>query len=88
MTDTNDLPAGAFFDEIFLLNDEGETVPVEHPRPWRAATREALADFETELYDPLRRARDAKTPFDDELPVDPLADLDATRSALDRLGRA
>jgi len=51
-------------------------------------TPQALADWEARAFAALRRQRDAATPVDDELPDDPLADLAATRSALDRLERA
>lgn len=52
------------------------------------ASREALAEWEARTFTALRRHRDATTPTDDELPDDPLRDLAATRSALDRLDRA
>jgi hypothetical protein len=47
-----------------------------------------LAEWEARAFTALRRHRDAATIVDDELPDDPLADLEETRSALDRLGRA
>lgn len=49
------------------------------------ADRAAVIEWETATFDTLRRHRDASTIFDDELPDDPLADLDETRSALRRL---
>lgn len=59
------------------------------PRPSSGGvTPQALADWEARTFTALRRQRDAATPVDDELPDDPLADLEATRSALNRLERA
>lgn len=49
------------------------------------ADRDKLAEWEARTFGPLRRQRDAATLIDDELPDDPLADLDETRSALRRL---
>ena len=49
------------------------------------ADREKLAEWESRTFGAFRRQRDASTPFDDELPDDPLADLEETRSALRRL---
>lgn len=45
-----------------------------------------LADWEVRTFTALRRQRDAATPVDDELPDDLLADVEATRAALRRLG--
>ena len=53
--------------------------------PTGKASREKLAEWEARAFPALRRQRDAATPIDDELPDDPLADLDETRSALRRL---
>lgn len=47
-----------------------------------------LADWEARTFSALRRHRDAPTPIDDELPDDPLRDLDETKSALERIRRA
>lgn len=44
-----------------------------------------LAEWEQRAFGALRRHRDATTPVDDELPDDPLADVDETRSALRRI---
>lgn len=49
------------------------------------ASREKLAEWERRTFSALRRHRDAPTLVDDELPDDPLRDLDETRSALRRL---
>lgn len=57
-------------------------------RPSGSASRDRLAAWESQAFTALRRQRDATTPTDDELPDDPLANEEATRSALDRLGRA
>lgn len=47
-----------------------------------------LAEWQAEKFTAFRRHRDLVTVVDDELPDEPLADLDETRSALDRLRRA
>lgn len=76
----------AFYDEVLVLNEAGETVPLHTlGRPSRPVTPEALAEWEARTFTALRKQRDAGTPFDDELPDDPLADLDETRAALARL---
>lgn len=56
--------------------------------PAAGASRELLAEWQRGAFTKLRAHRDAATPIDDELPDDPLADLDETRSALDRLAGA
>lgn len=62
--------------------------PSRGERPYRRPSREALAEWEAGRYEVLRRQRDLVTIVDDELPDDPLADMDETRSALDRLAGA
>lgn len=57
-------------------------------KPSTGADRESLAAWEARTFSALRRQRDARTPIDDELPDDPLADLDETRSALARIRQA
>ena len=52
------------------------------------ADREKLAEWEARTFGALRRHRDLVTVVDDELPDDPLRDLDETRSALERIARA
>ena len=47
-----------------------------------------LAEWERGAFSALRRHRDTPTLVDDELPDDPLRDLDETRSALRRLDSA
>jgi len=54
-------------------------------RPHGTPTPQSLGEWEARTFSALRRHRDLVTVFDDELPDDPLADLDETRSALDRL---
>jgi hypothetical protein len=49
------------------------------------ADRTKLAEWEARTFGALRRHRDLVTIVDDELPDDPLADLDETRSALGRI---
>lgn len=51
----------------------------------KGADRTKLAEWEAGAFSALRRHRDASTPVDDELPDDPLRDLDETRSALRRI---
>jgi len=58
------------------------------PEPRRSsggADPAKLAEWEARTFGALRRHRDATTPVDDELPDDPLADLEETRSALRRI---
>jgi len=52
------------------------------------ADPDKLAEWERRAFSATRRHRDAATTVDDELPDDPVADLDETRSALRRLDGA
>jgi len=54
-------------------------------RPHGKATPATVAEWEARAYPTFRRRRELVTVVDDELPDDPLRDLDETRSALDRL---
>lgn len=78
------------YDEILVTDPvSGESVPMDTlGRPNRPADARQLAEWETRTFSKLRRDHEAPTPFDDELPDDPLADLEETRSALSRLGSA
>lgn len=49
------------------------------------ASREKLAEWETRAFQKLKEHRNATTPVDDELPDELLADLEETRSALERV---
>lgn len=53
-----------------------------------SADRAKLAEWERSAFSLFRAHRDLVTVVDDELPDDPLADLEETRSALSRLESA
>lgn len=65
----------------------GSRGPTERPSSG-GADRAKLAEWERRTFSALRRHRDAPTLVDDELPDDPLRDLEETRSALRRLDDA
>ena len=50
-------------------------------RPSRPTTPEALAAWQAHRFDPLRPTADQSN-LHDELPIDMLADMDATRAAI------
>ncbi|MDO8389303.1 MAG: hypothetical protein Q7V57_02360 [Actinomycetota bacterium] len=71
-----------FYDEVLVLDDARETVPLYTlRRPSRPSGPRELAGWETRTFSTFAANRDVLTPFDD----DPLADLDETRAALDRI---
>lgn len=60
----------------------------ERPSSKTGASRAKLAEWEAEAFTVLRRARDAATPVDDELPEEAWRDPAEMRSALERLPSA
>lgn len=91
MTDTD--PTEPSVDNRYgpgLYYDEVLGGPEPDPRPHRAPTRAGLSDWETSAFPALRRHRAAaaSTPVDDDLPLDPLAHLEETRSTLARFPTA
>lgn len=59
---------------------------IDVTRGHSTVTREALAEWEIRTFSAPRAQRDATTPFDNEIPENPLDHLDEFRSALVRLG--
>lgn len=63
-------------------------MPGSRGRERRRVTPAELAAWETGRFEVLRRARDASTPYDDEMPEEPWNNRDEAEAMLDRLRRA
>ena len=76
-----------WYDEIILVDDNGNEYVKPPSRPNRRADPNELADWHARAYPHIRAQREAAqhTPFDDALPSEPLEHLDELRAALREL---
>lgn len=75
------------YDEIILVDADGNEYVKPPTRPRGRVDPKTLADWKARTYPHIRAQRDAasRTTFDDALPSDLMDHIDETRSALRRL---